>query len=118
MNRKISPVIKDAVDYKLELKPCEKFELDNGIPVYAINAGAQDVLQIEMVFYAGNFFEQNKGIAAATNFLIKNGTGTRTALQLNEAFEYYGAYCNRACYNETAVLTLHTLTRHLEKLCR
>jgi zinc protease len=116
MNRKISPVIKDAVDYKLELKPCEKFELDNGIPVYAINAGAQDVLQIEMVFYAGNFFEQKKGIAAATNFLIKNGTGTRTALQLNEAFEYYGAYCNRACYNETAVLTLHTLTRHLEKL--
>ena len=116
MNRKISPVIKDAVDYKLELKPCEKFELDNGIPVYAINAGAQDVLQIEMVFYAGNFFEQKKGIAAATNFLIKNGTSTRTALQLNEAFEYYGAYCNRACYNETAVLTLHTLTRHLEKL--
>ncbi len=116
MNRKISPVIKDAVDYKLELKPCEKFVLDNGIPVYAVNAGAQDVLQIEMVFYAGNFFEQKKGIAAATNFLIKNGTSTRTALQLNEAFEYYGAYCNRACYNETAVLTLHTLTRHLEKL--
>jgi len=54
MNRKISPVIKDAVDYKLELKPCEKFVLDNGIPVYAVNAGAQDVLQIEMVFYAGN----------------------------------------------------------------
>ena len=84
--------------------------------MYAVNAGAQDELQIEMVFYAGNFFEQKKGIAAATNFLIKNGTSTRTALQLNEAFEYYGAYCNRACYNETAVLTLHTLTRHLETL--
>ena len=116
MNRKIAPLIKDAVDYKLELKPYEHYTLDNGVPVYSVNAGAQDVLQIEMVFYAGNFFEQHKGIAAATNFLLKNGTATRNAFQLNEAFEYYGAYCNRACYNETAVVTLHTLTRHIQKL--
>lgn len=116
MNRKTAPSIKDAIDYKLELKPYEHYSLDNGIPVYSINAGAQDVLQVEMVFYAGNFFEQQKGIAAATNFLLKNGTLNRTALQINEAFEYYGAYCNRACYNETAVITLHTLAKHLEKL--
>ena len=116
MNRKISPSIKDAIDYKLELKPYEHYSLDNGIPVYSISAGAQEVLQVEMVFYAGNFFEQQKGIAAATNFLLKNGTTNRTAFQINEAFEYYGAYCNRACYNETAVITLHTLTKHLENL--
>lgn len=116
MNRKISPSIKDAIDYKLTLKPYENYSLDNGIPVYAINAGAQDVLQIEIVFYAGNFFEQQKGIAVATNFLLRNGTTNRTAFQINEDFEYYGAYCNRACYNETAVITLHTLTKHLDKL--
>jgi zinc protease len=116
MNRKLSPPIKDAIDYKLELKPFDHYSLDNGIPVYSINAGAQDVLQVEMVFYAGNFFEQQKGIAAATNFLLKNGTKNRTAFQINEDFEYYGAYCNRACYNETAVITLHTLSKHLDKL--
>ena len=116
MNRKIAPAIKDAIDYKLELKPYQHFSLDNGVPVYSINAGAQEVVQIEMVFYAGNTFEQQKGVAAATNFLLKNGTGSRTAFQINEAFEYYGAYCNRACYNETAVITLHTLSKHLEKL--
>ncbi len=116
MNRKIAPLIKDAIDYKLQLKPCEHYTLDNGVPVYSISAGAQDVLQIEMIFYAGNFFELQKGVAAATNFLLKNGTATHNAFQLNEAFEYYGAYCNRACYNETAVLTLHTLTKHVTKL--
>ncbi len=116
MNRKTAPPIKDAIEYKLGLKPYEHYSLDNGIPVYSIEAGAQDVLQIELVFYAGNFFEEKKGIAAATNFLLKNGTTNRTALEINEAFEYYGAYCNRACYNETAVITLHSLTRHLDKL--
>lgn len=116
LDRKTAPYITDATDFKLTLKPYDHFTLDNGVPVYAINAGAQDVLQIEMVFYAGNFFEKNKGVAAATNFLLKNGTESRTALELNEAFEYYGASCSRACYSETAVLSLHTLTKHTEKL--
>jgi predicted Zn-dependent peptidase len=116
MNRKIAPKIKDAVDYSLVLKPYEHYKLDNGIDVYSVNAGAQDVLQLEMVFYAGNSFEKQKGIAAATNFLLKNGTKNKSAFEINEAFEYYGGYCNRACYNETATVTLHCLTKQIDKL--
>lgn len=116
LNRAVAPPIKDAIDFTLQLKPCEQFTLNNGVPVYLINAGAQDVIQIEVVLYAGNWTEPGQGIAAATNYLLKNGTTNRTAFQLNEDFEYYGAYCNRACYNETAVLSLHSLTRHLTKL--
>src|SRR5688572_33100937 len=88
MNRKIAPPIKDATEYNLQLKPYEYYTLDNGVPVYQIDAGAQDVLQLEMVFYAGTFYEQKRGIAAATNYLLKNGTTQRSAFQLNEDFEY------------------------------
>lgn len=116
LNRTIAPAIIDATDFNLKLKPYELFYLDNTVPVYAINGGAQDVLQIEMVFYAGNFFEKNNGVAAVTNYLLKNGTTTKNAFQLNEAFEYYGASCSRACYNETAVLSLHTLSKYADKL--
>ena len=116
LNRKAAPVIVDATDFNLKLKPYELFHLDNGIPVYAINAGAQDLLQIEMVFNAGNFYEKNKSVAGATNFLLKNGTTSRTAFQLNETFDYYGSSCSRACYNETATVNLHTLTKYLDKL--
>jgi hypothetical protein len=116
MNRKIAPAIKDAIDYTLQLKPIEKYTLDNGIEVYSFHGGVQEVLQIELVFNAGNSNEKQKGVAAATNFLLKNGTSSKNAFQLNEAFEYYGAYCNRSCYNETAVLSLHTLSKHIEAL--
>ncbi|MCP9749534.1 pitrilysin family protein [Ferruginibacter sp. HRS2-29] len=116
MNRKEAPVIIDAVDFKLNLKPYEYFTLDNGVPVYTIDAGAQEVVQIEWVFYAGNWNEEKRGLAGATNFMLKNGTTHRTAFQINEDFEYYGAYSNRACYNETATVTLHTLSKHLDKL--
>src|SRR6476619_4125017 len=116
LNRKQQPPIVDAVDLHLELKPYEKYVLKNGVEVYAIDAGAEEVLQLEWVFYAGNWFEKNNLTAASANFLLKNGTSTKTAFQLNEHFEYYGSYLNRNCYNETATLTLHCLTRHLEAL--
>ena len=116
LDRKNAPAIVDATDFNLKLKPYELFTLDNGVPVYTIHAGAQDLLQIEMVFNAGNFYEKNKSVAGATNFLLKNGTTSRTAFQLNETFDYYGSSCTRACYNETATVNLHTLTKHLDKL--
>lgn len=116
INRKKPPVIKDAVELHLELKPYEKYTLRNGVDVYAINAGAEDVLQVEWVYYAGNWYEEQNLVAASANFLLRNGTTKKTAYQINDHFEYYGSYLNRSCYNETATVTLHSLTKHIEAL--
>jgi zinc protease len=116
LNRKQPPVIKDAVEFDLKLKPYEKHVLNNGAEVYVIDAGAEEVLQVEWVFYAGNWFENKNLIAASTNFLLKNGTSKKNAFQINEHFEYYGSYLNRNCYNETASISLHCLSKHLEVL--
>ena len=116
LNRSIAPPITDAVNFHLELKPYEKFTLDNGVPVYAINAGAEEVMSVEIIFFAGNSFEEKNVVAAATNFLLKNGTSKKKAFQINEHFEYYGSFLNRACYNETSTLTLHCLNKHIGEL--
>ncbi len=116
LNRTIPPPIKDAVDFNLTLKPYEKILLKNNAPVYAVNAGVEEVMMLEFVFYAGNCYEQKNIVAAATNSLLKNGTSKKSAYQINEHFEYYGAYLNRACFNETATLTLHCLSKHLNDL--
>jgi len=116
IDRTSAPFIKDAIEFDLKLKPYQKMVLNNGVEVYAINAGEQELLQLEIVFYAGNSYEKNKGVALATNFMLKNGTSNKSAFQINEHFEYHGAYCNRSCYNETAVLSLHTLNKHLNVL--
>jgi zinc protease len=116
LNRKEPPKIKDAVDFNLELKQYEHHTLDNGVEVYAVHAGAEEVLQLEWVFYAGNSYETRDGIAAATSFLLKNGTSSKSAFEINEQFDYYGAYLNRNCYSETANIIFHGLTKHLEAL--
>lgn len=116
MNRKSAPEIMDAVDMQLQLPPYQLYTLDNGVPVYSIDAGAQDVLLIEWVFEAGNWYEGKNIVAATTNFMLKNGTRQKTAFGINEHFEFYGAYLNRSCYNETATITLHCLNKHIEEL--
>ena len=116
INRTIAPPIKNTVDLDLRLKPYEKFVLKNQAPVYTINAGIEEVMMLEFVFYAGNCYEKQNIVAAATNHLLKNGTSQKTAFQINEHFEYYGAYLNRVCYNETATITLHCLSKHLNVL--
>ncbi len=112
LNRSKAPLIKDATEFELTLKPYDKFILDNGVEVYAVHAGTQEVLSLELVFKAGNWYEQQNNIAAATNFLIKNGTKNKTAFQLNEHFDYYGSHLSRGCYNETANIVLHCIDRH------
>ncbi|MGN7822252.1 M16 family metallopeptidase [Chitinophaga sp. 22536] len=116
MNRTIPPPIKDAVEFDIKLKPYEKFTLDNGIPVYAIKSEEQETLQLELVFPAGSWYESESLEALATNFLMKNGTSKRTALEINEAIDYHGAYLNRNAYHENATFTLHCLSKHTEVL--
>ena len=116
IDRKKSPVIVDAVNFDLRLKQANKFILDNGVEVYAVNAGAEEVLQFEWVFFAGNWEEEKNLVAATTNFLLRNGTSKRSAFQINEHFEYYGSFLNRACGNEIATITLHCLTKHVKEL--
>jgi zinc protease len=116
LNRTTPPIIKDAVEFELNLKPYQQFILDNGVPVYMVDAGEQNVLQVELVFNAGNCFEKQKSVAGATNFLLKNGTSTKTAFQLNEHFEYYGAHCSRNCYNETATINVSGINKHFQVL--
>ncbi|MBL0337595.1 MAG: insulinase family protein [Chitinophagaceae bacterium] len=115
-DRKTPPKIVDAVDYSLHLKPCTKFTLDNGVEVYTIDAGAEEVLALEWVFFAGNSQEETNLVAATANFMLRNGTSKKNAFQINEYFDYWGSYLNRSCFNETATISLHCLNKHVGEL--
>ncbi|MBY0481857.1 MAG: insulinase family protein [Chitinophagaceae bacterium] len=115
-DRTKEPAIIDAVEFDVKLKPYESFVLDNGTNVYSINAGAEEVVMLELVFYAGNWYEDKNIVAATTNHLLKNGTSNKNAFAINEFFEFYGAFLSRSCFNETATITLHCLNKHLSTL--
>jgi zinc protease len=116
LNRKQAPPIKDATAFELELPPYQKHVLRNGVEVFAIELGQVDVLMISWIFDAGNAFEKRNGLAVAANTLLKNGTSSHKAFDINEHFDYYGAYLGRATHHEVAEMTLHCLNKHVDEL--
>jgi zinc protease len=116
VNRTVAPKIINAVDFHLALPPYKKYTLRNAVEVYAIDLGELDTLMVNFVFSAGNWFEEKNLVAATANYLLKNGTSKKTALEINEHFEYYGSFLSRACQNETAEISLHCLGRYVSEL--
>ncbi len=116
LDRTIAPPIKDAIEFELSLPPYQKSTLTNGVEVYAIDLGNEEAMMISWIFDAGNSWEPKKGVAAAANTLLKNGTSARSAFDINEHFEYYGAFLSRAAQHETAEITLHCLTKYVDQL--
>src|SRR5579859_2136397 len=116
LDRTIAPPIKDAKEFDLTLPPYRRHVLSNGVEVFAIDLGTVEAMMVSWIFNAGNSFEKKKGVAAAVNHLLRNGTSTRNAFAINEHFEYYGAYLNRASHHETAEISLHCLNKHIGEL--
>ena len=116
LDRLIAPPIKDAIEFELTLPPYQKTTLSNGVEVYAIDLGNEEAMMISWIFDAGNWWEEKKGVAAAANSLLKNGTSKRKAFDISEHFEYYGSFLSRASHHETAEITLHCLNKHIGEL--
>ncbi len=115
-DRTIAPAIHDAVDFDYVLPAINAVKLDNGLPLYWLNAGVQDVVQIDWIFPAGLWYEQKASVAHATSGLLKSGTSKHTSQQIHEALEFYGAQLKSSAGNDYATVTLHAMTKHLPDL--
>ncbi|MCD6010326.1 MAG: insulinase family protein [Flavipsychrobacter sp.] len=116
LDRKTPPAIHDAIEFDYVLPPINTVKLDNGLPLYWLNAGVQDVVEIDWVFRAGLWHEQKPSVAHATAGLLKNGTSKYTAEQIHESLEFYGAQLKVNAGNDFSTVTLYALTKHLPSL--
>lgn len=111
-----APTIKSPDEFEISLLPYQQFDLQNGAPVYCVPGGAEEVIKIEWVFSAGNYYEEKTGTAAAVNYLIRTGTAKKSAFDISNHFEFYGAFLSVACHNEYAVITLESLSKYMREL--
>lgn len=116
LDRKTAPAIHDAIEFDYVLPPINEVKLSNGIPLYWLNAGVQDVVEVDWIFPAGLWQEHKPSVAHAVSGLLKNGTSKRAAKDIHEALEFYGASLKVYAGNDHGALTLYTLTKHLRAL--
>ncbi len=112
-NRQKIPTVKPIE--KIDHVRAEKMALSNGIPLYLINTGTQDIVRIELLFEAGSWYEPVPLVASATNAMLNDGTKRRTAEMIAESFEYYGAYFQVNVDKDNSSIILFTLAKYLEQ---
>ena len=113
LDRATAPIIKDPIHFNFELPAINTHALSNGVPLYWLHAGVLDVVEINWIFDAGIWQEPHQGVANATAAILKNGTLSKTAKQINEDLELYGASLKIGASNDYACITLHCLVKHL-----
>ncbi len=113
-NRRIAPEIHDIKN--LQLPPFREYQLDNGIPVYLVEMGTQEVLKIEIIYNAGRPYEQKQLVARATSRLLKEGTASFNSAAIAEQVDFYGASLSLPVNLDFSSIVLYTLTRHFAAL--
>lgn len=88
--------------------------LSNGIPVFSINAGTQDILKVELVFGAGTTTSDKLLVGSSTIKLLKDGTGQKSAAEIAEAVDFFGSHLESEITHEESSLALFTLNKHLK----
>ncbi|CAN5488230.1 pitrilysin family protein [soil metagenome] len=110
LSRSNPPSLQQIEDFSFQ--HVEKRKLDNGIPVFIMNAGVQDVLKAELIFTNPAFNPAQPLLHSAVNRLMSEGTSRHNAQQLAEMVDYYGAYYETEQSTDYCAVVLHTLTKH------
>ncbi|MCW3071637.1 MAG: putative Zn-dependent peptidase [Bacteroidetes bacterium] len=112
LDRKITPAFKTIE--KIEMIHASEKRLRNNIPVYAINAGTQEIIKIEFLFSAGMYQQEMPLQAATVNSMLEEGTSKMNAAQIADAVDFYGAFLEVGVEQDNASVILYTLNKHLK----
>ncbi|MEO1435061.1 MAG: insulinase family protein, partial [Bacteroidota bacterium] len=113
-NRTQAPPLKEILN--IPLHEFEQHELDNGMPLYQINKGTQDIIKLELVFLAGRWYESQKLTSRTTARQLREGTKTMTSQSIAEQIDYYGGSLRSSANLDTSSITLYCMRKHLPNI--
>jgi zinc protease len=101
---------------KLSLTEPVLTNLNNGVPVYQIESGSEDIVRLEFAFRAGQIKENIPLLASTTNSMLTEGSANYTSEELNHILDFYGAFVNPYYDKDHASVVFFILNKHLEKI--
>lgn len=114
LDRTLAPEPKPIDDITL-IQP-EKHTLPNGLTIYSIRAGKQEVSALELYFKAGTAVEEKTGAANLLSKWITEGTKSHPKESWGEAVASLGAYYETAVSYYHFKISFYTLSNRLSEL--
>lgn len=114
LNRNTAPEIKTVKE--IALPTIDKSNLTNGIPVFSINVGNQEVVKIQLVFKAGIWFQSQALEAFFTGQMLEEGSQHYSAAEIAEKLDDFGAFVHKKINRDNACIDIYTLNKYLESV--
>ncbi|MDO5571609.1 MAG: pitrilysin family protein [Bacteroidales bacterium] len=93
----------------------EKIITPNGVEIFQLNLGDQDVFRIDVIFGAGKWEQKKNLVAMFTNLLLKEGVEGMSALEVAEHLDYYGAWLQPSATYHNSYVTLYSLNKYAKE---
>src|SRR5689334_12074397 len=97
---------------EIKIPEAKKQALDNGIPVYIINAGKQDILKVEFIFHHDATSARIPLVLSTVNKMMGDGTSRHSAMELAEMLDYYGSFFETEYSYDNSSVVLYTLSKY------
>src|SRR5687768_1606762 len=111
LDRTLPPPFVKSSSFNL-LTPEEK-KLHNGVHLFFVPGGFQDVVKIELIFEAGRWFENKLGAAYFTTHLLSKGTKEKSSFDIAQLFDQYGAHLEVSPGLDFVSVALYSLNKNV-----
>ncbi len=97
----------------IELIRAKEQVLSNGLKLFSIDGGDQDLVRIEFIFENTAYDPAKPLQTFATNTMLNDGTTEFSSTEIADKVDYYGAFLQTEYSNDQSTVTLYTLNKHL-----
>ncbi|EJX07572.1 peptidase M16 inactive domain-containing protein [gut metagenome] len=111
IDRTIQPAIRQPEH--LAVQEPEIIILPNGVKMYVLNAGDNEVVRMDLLFGGGRWQQDCLLQALFTNRMLREGTVRYTAAEISEKLDYYGAWLDLSNASEHSYVSLYSLSKYL-----
>ena len=100
----------------VKIPEAQAIKLINGIPVFLIESGTEDIIRLEFTFSAGQVREKSALIASTTNMMLTEGSEYHKAEEINRMLDFYGAFISLSLEKDRAGIVIYLLSKHLQRI--
>jgi len=111
IDRALAPIFGEVEN--IEFIRAKSLELDNGLKIFSIEGGEQDLVRIEFIFSNIDYDPSKPLQTFATNTMLNDGTSELSSTEIADKIDYYGAFLQTEYANDHSTVTLFTLNKHL-----
>jgi len=94
----------------------ERAVLNSGVNIYSFNNDDQKVFKIELNFGVGSNILNNPAIASLCVPMLREGSSTKSATEISNILDYYGAFLDLKSGLENTIISLYGRSKFINEL--